>query len=231
MVNQFQKDTLDTLGILYKNYLLQKKQKIEVFFGDFKSSGMDPETFLDTVHTLKQHGFSIDEYDHDWTLTKGQEVGARNTPCCEVTLPDNFEKLYQKLQHETTSQSENAVPDEIKQKVRFDALNARVVYGDTYHKFQRGSRDEKTRYKLFKELWSRRCYIKNGKEKIKGEMMQAGHLAAMLGISSDASTFNRNKNLQEKLFGMTKNITRVFRDKKMPIKIKRQNGIQLEVKE
>lgn len=95
MVNQFQKDTLDTLGILYKNFLIQKKPKIEVFFGDFRSTGIHPETFFDTVHTLKQHGFSIDEYDRDWTLTKEQEVGARNTPCCEVTLPKDFEAFYQ----------------------------------------------------------------------------------------------------------------------------------------
>ena len=95
--SQFQKDTLNTLGILYKNFLIQKKQNIEVFLGDFRTGIIDPETFFDTVLSLKDQGFTINEYDRDATLSEEQRMGARNTPCCEVQLPEDFQRVYTKL--------------------------------------------------------------------------------------------------------------------------------------
>src|SRR3989338_6404776 len=110
-LGQFQKDTLETLDILYKNFLIQEKNTIEVFLGDFRTDGIYPETFFDTVRTLKKQGVEIMEYDREDTLGEEYLVGARNTPCCEVRLPEDFEEVYKKLTAQFRDQPEQNKKD------------------------------------------------------------------------------------------------------------------------
>src|SRR3989338_1144689 len=118
-LNQFQKDIIDALGIIYKNFLIQNKRSIEVFLGDFRTSKIDPETFFDTVFALKKHGIGIDEYDRDSVLSQEQKMGARNTPCCEIQLPENFEMIYHTLRNEYGDRSEKSIKENKKSDVLY----------------------------------------------------------------------------------------------------------------
>ena len=184
------------------------------------SSGDSP--FRETFEP-KQIRYERDKKIYEDTYSKNIELRIKNISKFR-TLSENIEKV--------VSDGKAYSIAEVGQKVRFDALNAVVRYGDIQHAFHKGERDDAVRLKLFKLLWGKRQVRKNRKVKTKGEMVQAGYLAAQIGISFDASSFARNNNnAKEALKGLIKNTRRVLKDKNIPIRIIRKNGVLLVVEE
>ncbi len=180
-------------------------------------------------------GFQKEDYFKKWVREKEIYV-------IENINHDEFDKLYaqtkniykkfakthqeKKKNHETADQ-----PSIIAQKTKFDSMTGVLAHKNTLHKFQRGTRGDKTRLLLFRKLWNERRYIKNGMVKRKGKPLMPEFLAVQLNITSDAQTFNRNKKAKDNLFNLIKGINRILRNKGFPAKIERQNAIQLVITE
>jgi hypothetical protein len=118
-----------------------------------------------------------------------------------------------------------------KTKIEYDSQNAVLKYRDITHKFHRGADGQRKRLKLFGFLWTNRRYLKKGKEIIKGKPNPPEFLAVQLNITSDAITFNRNKEAKIELFNLIKGLNKTLKEKGFPLRIKRKNGIQLVITE
>jgi len=95
IVNQYQKDVLDVLGIIYGRYLRQKTNVFEIMAIDLKTSKMLAPNFFETVRTLEKDGFKLVEVSEDEFRSKWREWGDRDTALCEITVPKDFEAYYQ----------------------------------------------------------------------------------------------------------------------------------------
>lgn len=116
-------------------------------------------------------------------------------------------------------------------KIKFNSLVGTLRYGDITHSFHKGRNGDDLRLSLFKKLWEEKRFIKKGVEQIKGKSLQPAFLAVQLNMTSDASTFARNKNVQERFFGIIKGINRILKNKKFPAYIERKGGIQFVINE
>lgn len=116
-------------------------------------------------------------------------------------------------------------------KVRFDPLNGVIRYGDEMLRFHRGEKGDKPRLALLKDLWKLKKHIKNGKIKAEGRPFPPEALAVRLNITSEVSAFQRNPQTQDRFYGFIKGINRELRDKSIPMRIERNNGIQIVITE
>jgi len=121
------------------------------------------------------------------------------------------------------------INNDIKHKITFNGQTGVIRFGDTIHKFQRGTRGDKDRISLFKRLWDEKKYFKNGVEKIKGKPFTPEFLAVQLNITENATTFSRNEKAKNRFFGIIKGTNRILRDKGFPAKVERKSGIQLVI--
>src|SRR3989344_2875469 len=236
--------TLDLLSRQFEKYADDKKKKgspdveIPVYVADLNHYGIKPDIFSEIIFLINKSEKSIkitgrsdpDEVNNYFFYYQNNK-GAEEPSVFDVRVPVNFKEVLKKLKQQLDGKDEGAAGNTSGSKVRFNALNAVIIYGDVRHAFHKGDRDDAMRLKLFKLLWEHRQVKKNGNVKTKGEMMQAGYLAAQTGISFDASSFARNNKAKEALKGLIKNTRRVLKDKNIPIKIVRKNGVLLVVEE
>ena len=127
--------------------------------------------------------------------------------------------------------SEITVGEELRHKVSFNGQTGVIRFGDVLHKFQRGTRGDKDRLLMLKKLWDTKRFFKNGIEKMQGKPLAPEFLAVQLNLTGDASNFNRNETVKNKLFGLIKGTNRILKDKGFPVNIERKNGIQLIITE
>lgn len=183
---------------------------------------------LKTDNTI--HDAKIDRYSN-WFNERSKPSPYAVVIVSEIEL---IRELYNHIKNKSQVGNEYVKPSvQVIQdsKVRFDSLNGVLRYEDEIVKFHRGERGNKPRLALFKELWEPKKYIKNGKIKAKGEAFPPEALAVRLDIVDGASDFQRNKQKQEHFFGLIKGINRQLRDKNIPARIERNNGIQLVITE
>lgn len=170
----------------------------------------------------RKENYERDKKIHEEKYSKNMEVRIENL--------GKFQKLLERVE---LANNENVVftAGGNEKKVKFNSENNTVIYKDRRHTFHKKRVEEAVRLSLFKKLWEKKCYITKGQVKIKGNIIPAGLLATQLNIAMDASNYDRNKRIKGKLLGLIKNMNRVFRDKKIPIKISRKGGVQLIVEE
>ena len=116
-------------------------------------------------------------------------------------------------------------------KVKFKPLTGFIRYGDETFRFHRGEKGDKPRLSLFKELWGLKKHIKNGKIKAEGRPFPPETLATRINIISEPGVFQRNKQKQNQFYALIKGINREFRRKSIPMRIERNNGVQLVITE
>ena len=105
------------------------------------------------------------------------------------------------------------------QRLRWDAQNGILRYGDIAHSFQRGKRDTAPRFKFFRALWEERQHQGRNAQAKKGTRFSIKAWADKMEITETA------------IESMTKDVNRILREKKFPAKIERDNGLLLIVVE
>jgi hypothetical protein len=139
---KFEKEMQRTLDILIKNFRAQvpdnngsRNVELEIYLNDvdaYDPENIHPCVFCDIVRSFKKEDIKIDEYDHDSVLSNSREYGDRHTPFCSVSVPANFEEIYEKRKRKTAGVIER-VENKLKlssQKITFDDNKAEISADD-----------------------------------------------------------------------------------------------------
>ncbi len=107
MQTKFEKEVRRSLDILIKNFRAQtstgkspKEVELEIYLDDvdYKDpENVSPSVFCNTVRSFKNEGIKINEYDRDGVLSDSMQYGAEHASFCSVTVPANFEEIYERL--------------------------------------------------------------------------------------------------------------------------------------
>jgi hypothetical protein len=230
-----------TLEILWRNFKEQNptpitgaKVELEIPLGDAggdDSVNISAETFCRIVRSFNREDIKINSYDRSATEDETRHSDSPSlVTFCSVTVPANFEEIYERLLREARGENIRDEIDDAKLKIIFDQTKGILRYGHVQHNFQKGNADKKERLALMRLLWKKRQHAK-GKTTINGEKMQRSYVAVLLGLAEDASNFNRDPKAKMRLKNLINGINRELRAKKIPAKINGQDGIQLIVKE
>lgn len=140
----------------------------------------------------------------------------------DVALPPSFESKFKANIRDIKNELEldNVPPaSQIATKGKI-ILKANVLMcGDRRHIFHAGTNGEQNiLLEAMNILWPRKRVI-NGTRKTKGEVLQKSQFAGMLGISTDASAFNRHKENKAQFNNLIRALKRIFREKELPIEL------------
>ena len=147
-----------------------------------------------------------------------------------TTLPD-FNNFYPKLLSD--SQIPKITPKELPtKKVKFDEANGIISYNTTRHTFHSKNNKKDFRLPLFKILWPEKMIVENNETIRKGRSSDPAKVALSIKFIETMMTFERNTKKVEQFENISKGMSRTFRNKKIPLKIKHsKKEIQLIIEE
>jgi hypothetical protein len=147
----------------------------------------------------------------------------------KITNIEPIKEIRLMIKNEETCQKNNTKIGP--SRVEFDGLNHILRYKASIHKFHNNADSEQpTKLKLFQKLWEVKKETRKGKIKAEGELLPASALAVQIGLIDYARDYEKRET-KNKLYELIKDLRKTFKRKGFPIKIQRENGYLMIVKD